>query len=124
MFCSLATRFYDSVNGHIDSKGKEPKELSPVQTQNWLSRKREEQKQRASSVHSTSLLRPKAQLPSLPSGPRGSSPKLHGNPLPSVRKVAKASPVIPTKKPEARDYEEASEEELEEDSHSSPTHNQ
>ena len=141
MFCSLATRFYDSVNGHIDSKGKEAKDLAPRTAQgqsSWLSNQRKRQEQRRPSVTGGGNSQPIAlQSQSLPvsrlkplkassaaAGPRIPPPKLQTGslqqqqqpqPPTGSRKAGKAPPavVMVTKKPEPRDYEESPEEEPE-----------
>lgn len=134
MFCSLATRFYDSVNGHIDSKGKERKTLSGSlgpDAQSWLSNQKKRQEQRrpspaaaggiVQSIPLQSQLLPETRVKqlkgnlNLAGGPR-IPPKVLTHSPPSIRKVPKSAfsiPTAPTKKPEPRDYEDPAEEELE-----------
>lgn len=140
MFCNLATRFYDSVNGHIDSKGKDASELShslSQHTNSWLSNQKKRQEQtRASPATNMQPLVPSQSQPVArvkqfkPNpGPRipPSKPLVTKNPATS-RKVAKVAVSLPTatKKPELmRDYEEpAGEEHDEEYENTSPVRNQ
>lgn len=139
MFCSLATRFYDSVNGHIDSKGKEAKDLShstSMHTQSWLSnqKKRQEQKRAPPSpiantqaIPLQSQIVPRVKQFKPNPGPRIPPPKvLSPSSATTSRKVAKVAVLLPTatKKPEPpRDYEEPGEEELEYEN-TSPIRNQ
>lgn len=142
MFCNLATRFYDSVNGHIDSKGKDAKDLSHSLSQHsgsWLSNQKKRQEQTRPSLasgtnnqplipsQSQSVARVKQLKPN--PGPRIPPPKLLVTKNPATnRKVTKVAISLPTatKKPESlRDYEEpAGEEHDEEYENTSPVRNQ
>lgn len=135
VFCSLATRFYDSVNGHIDSKGKDAKALSSssgTHSQSWLSNQKQQEPKRPSAAHIQqpialqSQVQPDTRANSLkvslaggllaPTAVRMPPKVLSKAPPPSIRKVPKSvfSIPTPTKKPEPRDYEDpATDEEYE-----------